>query len=524
MKHSIAITLIIATTLILLSCKKENNSNPGSMQLSSCYIGTTILNYPGSTTDVPFDKDLIINFSAAIDSVSALNTIKIKKNTTEIKYGISFTNDHKTIVLKPEQALEEVTAYMLDIQSSLRGKNGETFSGIQFVFTTAKTDLTLQTLVAGDIDLNGPIAPTTVLVAPTIVASFSTDVDATSATSNSITLTRDYDNATVPTTVTVAGSKITIVPTEALATGALFKLNFAGTIKSTDGELLTPIERNFTTIGTFAPSGQIAWWNFEGDAKDQVGSFDASTALSVNYTASHSTAAGKAASFNGTTSIIEIPNGDKLLTPDFTLSFWVKAETQNKGHFVMGLGAFYGFFFEIAGDFTNCKLAGGYSYQGGGDTAIFCDNWWHGDGKNKDNGGWQGCTLNKDMTGSGGIQSLLKDKWAHVVCTFDHTTRVATIYMNGEAVKAQDYNLWPTTDKLVKVTGMLYGGKAPDVVNELAFGFIQSRAGTMWDTEPWGGYGFPEANHFKGQLDDVRIFNKSITATEVDLIYKSEKL
>ncbi len=146
MKHSIAITLVVATTLILLSCNKENNSNPGSMQLSSCYIGTTLLNYPGSTSDVPFDKDLIINFSAAIDSISALNFIKIKNNTTEIKYGISFTNDHKTVVLKPEQELEEVTAYIFDLQSSLRGKNGETFPGLQFSFTTAVGMLTINSI------------------------------------------------------------------------------------------------------------------------------------------------------------------------------------------------------------------------------------------------------------------------------------------------------------------------------------------------------------------------------------------
>jgi hypothetical protein len=123
------------------------------------------------------------------------------------------------------------------------------------------TALTLQTLVAGDIDLNGATAPTTVPRTPTIVASFSTDVDATTATTTSVTLIRDYDKATVATTVTVAGSKITIVPTEALATGALFKLNFAATIKSTDGEALTAIDRNFTTIGKFAPSGLIAYWN-----------------------------------------------------------------------------------------------------------------------------------------------------------------------------------------------------------------------------------------------------------------------
>ena len=384
--------------------------------------------------------------------------------------------------------------------------------------------LTLSTLVAGTIDLNGAVAPTTVPVNPTIVATFSTDVDAATANNTSITMLRDYDNAAIPLTVTVAGNAVTIVPGEALANGALFKLSFAATIKSTDGEVLTALNRTFTTTGTFAPSGQIAWWPFEGDAKDKVGTYNASAEVGITYTASHSTAAGQAATFNGTTSIIEIPNGDKLMNPNFTMSFWVKAVTQDKGHFVIGLGAFYGMQFEIAGDFTNCKLAAAYSYTGGGDTAIFTDNWWNGDGKNKDNGGWQGWTVNKDMTTTGGIPSLLKDKWAHVVCTYNATTKVGTIYMNGEKMKAQDFNLWPATDKWVKASGMKYGGKMPDVKNELAFGFIQSRAGTMWAGEGWGGYTFPGANHFKGQLDDIRIFNKALTDAEVDLMYKSEKL
>jgi hypothetical protein len=45
----------------------------------------------------------------------------------------------------------------------------------------------------------------------------------------------------------------------------------------------------------------------------------------------------------------------------------------------------------------------------------------------------------------------------------------------------------------------------------------------MWDSEPWGGYDFPDANHFKGQLDDIKIFHKVVTATEVSLMYESEK-
>jgi hypothetical protein len=63
----------------------------------------------------------------------------------------------------------------------------------------------------------------------------------------------------------------------------------------------------------------------------------------------------------------------------------------------------------------------------------------------------------------------------------------------------------------------------PDVNNDLAFGFIQSRAGSMWANEPWGGYTFPGANHFKGQLDDIRIYHKTLSPVEIQLMYDSEK-
>ncbi|MFZ4545984.1 MAG: glucoamylase family protein [Bacteroidales bacterium] len=157
MRYSPAITLIVATTLMLLSCKKENNSNPGSMQLSSVYVGTTQLNYPGNTVDVPFDEVLTINFATAIDSISALNNIKIKKNSTEVKYGLSFTNSHRTVVLKPEQPLEEITDYILDISSSLYGENGETFPGIQFAFSTAKGVLTINTITINSQNFMPPL-------------------------------------------------------------------------------------------------------------------------------------------------------------------------------------------------------------------------------------------------------------------------------------------------------------------------------------------------------------------------------
>ncbi|MEI6059478.1 MAG: LamG-like jellyroll fold domain-containing protein [Bacteroidota bacterium] len=389
---------------------------------------------------------------------------------------------------------------------------------------TAAAAFTLKSLDAGSVDLNGAIAATTVPLKPTIVAIFYTNVDATTATNANITLTRDYDNVDIPLTITASLSSVNIVPTEALASGALYKLNIGAGLKSADGQVLTPILRTFTTLGTFAPSGAVAYWNFDDNVKDQVGTFNPSASLFITYAAGRNTAAGKAASFNGTTSIIEIPNGDVLMnTHDFTLSFWFKAANSGKGHFIIGLAAFYGFQFELSSDFKTFKMPVQFDY-GDGTSGTGGDLAYNGDGKTKDNGGWKGTTFNKENTA---LADVLQDKWAHITYVYNSVTKERMMFLNGELVIKQDHNLWtddagvPT--KEAGIVGLKYAGVAPETVNELAFGFIQSRAGTLWDTETWGGYDFPGANHFQGLLDDVRIYHKALTANEIDLMYKSEK-
>lgn len=384
-------------------------------------------------------------------------------------------------------------------------------------------------LIGGTIDLNGATSATTVPTDPTIIASFTLSVDSNSVVPDKITLIRQYDNTAIGLTISVSGSKITLVPTESLANGALFTLTFPA-VRATDGQSITGFVRTFKTIGTFAPSGQIAYWNFEGNANDQVGSFNADSTVNITYATSYTTAAGQAASFDGTTSIIEIPNADQLTnTESFTLCFWMKTNSEGhvdadgnpKGHFVVGLGAFYGFQFEVSGGYDNCKFA--TTYNVGDPNTNSHDLGFTGDGKTKDNGGWQACTYCKLLTPtpSEGMAGLLKDTWASVVFIFDGTTKLASLYINGELMKTEDFNLADPT--LNDAIGMKWNGTAPDVYPRMAFGFVKSRQGVLWATQPWGGYTIPTSNHFGGLLDDVRIFHRSLTPTEIDLMYQSEK-
>jgi len=300
---------------------------------------------------------------------------------------------------------------------------------------------------------------------------------------------------------------------------------------STGSKAITELARSFTTEGTFAPSGVIAHWTFEDNANDVVGDWDptANGIVAITYTDSRNTAAGKAATFDGDVSIIEIPNGDQLINTDnFTISFWVKtnstghvdASDNPAGHFVLGLGAYYGIQFEMAGNYTSAKFAIQYELANGTTTSE--DMWFPSLATDNSNGGWKGWDYARSLTEEEMIAKL-KDTWLNVAYTYDATEKKGTLYYNGAKMKSFDFDLWNADDPKRTVVGLKWGGSAPDVVNELAFGFIQSRAGTMWDTEAWGGYDFPTANHFKGQLDDVRIFHKALTAGEVYLMYESEK-
>jgi hypothetical protein len=383
--------------------------------------------------------------------------------------------------------------------------------------------LTLVSLEADGIDLNAATSAVGVPVGATITAEFNVAVDAASA-SSAISLVRDFDDAAFPAAVTVSGNTVTINPNDDFSTGTLFILTFGSGLKSTEDKALsTPIERNFTSEGTFAVPGAFAYWTFENDAVDIIGGRapKADGTVDVTYVDGRKADAGKAASFNGTTSIIEYANGDQLMNNgSWTMSIWVKPNSSlEKGQFVVGLGAFYGFQFEIFGNYNGFKLAASYAHTNPAGAGGYNEDLWA-DGEG--NLGWQGWVFSKDFRPAG-MNTVIKDQWAHYVFVYNATSRQGIIYLNGERIKEQDFDLWPDDSNPRFTTGLKYRGAAPDVVNELALGFIQSRAGTMWDAEPWGGYDLPGANHFHGLMDDLIIYHKALTEAEITAMYNSGK-
>ena len=376
----------------------------------------------------------------------------------------------------------------------------------------------LVSITANGVDLNGATAATGVETTAKVVATFNIDIDPSSE--SLVKMIRNYDNTPLDINVAVNGKEVTIEAVDDFSTGTQFLVDFMPGFKSKAGSSLSSIlERTFTTKGTFAVPGAFAHWTFEDNGVDIVGGRGpgAGGTVDVTYVAGRKPDAGKAASFNGTTSIMEIPNAGVLMNNgSWSLSLWVKPNSSlGKGHFVLGLGAYYGFQVELASSFNNFKLAAGYTNG----TQDYSDDIWADGGGNL---GWQGFTYSKDF-GATGMSPGIKDTWAHLAFVYNATEKTGSAYLNGVLVKSQDFDKWPADDPKRSTTGMKFYGAMPGVKDELAFGFIQSRAGSLWDSEPWGGYDLPGANHFHGLLDDVIVYHKALKEGEVTAMYNSGK-
>lgn len=378
--------------------------------------------------------------------------------------------------------------------------------------------------------LNGATSAVDVALNSTISATF--DKAPTNASATTVKITGAGGD--IASTVTSSGTTVTIKPNADLMRGTLYTITMSGLVAEDEGTLPST-SRTFTTEGR-APvvvpqeESMAAYWTFDNNTDDATGAYVTSKTVAVSYGTDRFGQGNSTASFDGDETIIEIADADKMLdSKDFTLSFWMK--TNSDGHvnangdpasfFVMGLAAFKGFQFEVPANFASCKLAAAYELADG--TKASEDTWFPGDGKDGENGGWQGWDFVADLTGTGGVESLIKDKWAHIICVYNAAERQGRMYINGELMKSWDFDLWPDGAPKATAVGVGYNGLAPSELPELAFGFIHSSGGELWDAEPWGSYDLPTSNHFKGDLDDVRIFKSAYSATDAKALYDAEK-
>jgi len=204
----------------------------------------------------------------------------------------------------------------------------------------------------------------------------------------------------------------------------------------------------------------VSHWNLDSDATDSVGSNDG-TATAVTFgTAGANANTGTSASFDGSTSTIDVPFSTDVNPESFTVSLWAFADTASAPH----QSAITSRDDVNLGESTHGYIL--YNAPGG--------NWefWTGDG----DPGWA------VQAGS----PVTTSTWTHLAIAFDGDSGVKSFFIDGVNVGS--------------VTNQGYSQNGTVELENLHIGSGADDGGSFF---------------FTGELDDVAVFDGVLTGTEI---------
>ena len=261
-----------------------------------------------------------------------------------------------------------------------------------------------------------------------------------------------------------------------------------------------------TNPSTIATSNLIAHWGFENSPKDTIGQRGVATSA-VTYPVGRRGKAFKGG--EGAYISFDLPATDKLATlKAFTVAMWVKAPRVPAGK---GIPAF----FQLSGN------------GGEGALSVFLDNL---GGNTADSIRMKGFFAKKDVPWAGqwwdkSNPSFLADSWFHFVINYDNATSIATIYVNGNTYKFETLSAYDSAVRYQNDPGSAanINGAAKlgdlnlplrDSNNKGIIGYWAIKA-FYGGTDDWQGY-------YTGSLDELRVYDRALTATEVKALYDAE--
>jgi len=181
MRNRLTAAWVVVIALLLASCDKNDpdNGNTGLVQLVSAKVGTIYLNLQSTVTGIPTDGNIVIAFSNVLDTASARKSVLLRKEgVTLTDARVSFIDGNRTIVLDPVQDMPYYTDYSLEITSSLKGINKETFPGLTYNFKTVNGKMTISSITLNSQSFLPPYVPHDISRSQlTIVVTFSEALD-----------------------------------------------------------------------------------------------------------------------------------------------------------------------------------------------------------------------------------------------------------------------------------------------------------------------------------------------------------
>jgi hypothetical protein len=268
---------------------------------------------------------------------------------------------------------------------------------------------------------------------------------------------------------------------------------------SLDTALTTYNEAEITPV---APEALVAWWSFdEGTGTTAADGSD--NGFDGTFVAAHEDwggglpewaedragTAGKALHFGTTGGSVEVAYATALNPTDaITVSAWVKSDVIKRGNRFLGLQSWIAYKFELQ--------EGNYPFF---------------------SMGYDGGTYDKDAK-----VPLPNEEWHHVAVTFSAADGKMIFYIDGEMT---------VTEENLTNTGMSISENPYNLVIGQDFPTDKYFIGDPGEGEEFNDPTSPNyhviplvwGGHFEGSLDELRIYNTALSATQVEGLYDRER-
>jgi len=230
----------------------------------------------------------------------------------------------------------------------------------------------------------------------------------------------------------------------------------------------------YTSVAEIGAGSLVGYWAFNGSYIDSV-SNTAGTGVNTSFTGGFK---GQALQGSSTGYVIsDLPNAVKNLN-SFTIDYWLKSPINSSGILapvvISRTDQFWGaldMFFENGSTASNGNLKVHFN----GQSEVWFTN---------------------------GFFSNPWDTWQNVALTYDAASSTFTLYQNGNAV---------ATTSAANLGNLAF----PSTATKIIFGTEQFQTspslGTAGGPQSW-------ASYLTGQLDEVRIYNKALKASDIQAL------
>jgi hypothetical protein len=230
----------------------------------------------------------------------------------------------------------------------------------------------------------------------------------------------------------------------------------------------------YTSSAAIGAGSLVGYWAFDGSYVDSV-SNTAATGVNTSFAGGFK---GKALQGSSTGYVIsDIPNAIKNLK-SFTIDYWLKAPINSSGILapvvISRTDQFWGaldMFFENGSTASNGNLKVHFN----GQSEVWFTN---------------------------GMLSSPWDTWQNIGLTYDAGTSTFTLYQNGNPV---------ATNTAANLGNLVF----PATATKIIFGTEQFQTtpslGTAGGAQSW-------ASYLTGQMDEVRIYNKALAASDIQAL------